>query len=288
MTKKYAFVVGIDSQWITEAKNYFANRKDKLYFGTNAGFSELPFQRVYFKINKTNYASYYAEFIEITRTNPVDFRLPSSASETFKYYYGFRNFRGLKEPIPLAKFIRYSSGEQLRNDFQGNAAVIDPLDQDDIFACDIDETQEKEVVVRKILRDSVIVKDLKNIYNNSCQICNKQINLRASMYSEAHHLQPLGKKKHNGPDIKENLIILCPNHHAEFDFGAIALNPKTLSIEHCNPNDEFMGEKLILKHPIDDKYIEYHYNNIFIKTKTKKLNGPVKTVNVPVYNFTRH
>ena len=143
MSKKYAFVVGIDSQWITEANNYFANGKDKLYFGTKAGFSKLPFQRVYFKINGKYCASYNAEFIEITRTNPVEFRLPSSASETYKYYYGFTNFREINEPIPLAKFIRNPSGKQLRNDFQGNAAVIDPLDQDDIFACDIDETEEK-------------------------------------------------------------------------------------------------------------------------------------------------
>ena len=270
MSKKYAFVVGIDSQWITEAKIYFASGKNILYFGTEAGFSKLPFQRVYFKVNKTNYASYNAEFIEITRTNPIEFRLPSSASETFKCYYGFKNFRELNEPIPLTKFIRHPSGKQLRNDFQGNAAVIDPLDQDDIFACDIDETEEKEVVVRKVLRDSVIVKDLKNIYNNSCQICNKQINLRDSMYSEAHHLQPLGKKRHNGPDIKENLIILCPNHHAEFDFGAIALNPITLIIEHCNPNDKFIGKEMILKHSIDNRYIEYHYNNIFIKNQNKE------------------
>ena len=97
MTKKYAFVVGIDSQWITEAKNYFANGKDKLYFTTNKDFTKLPFQSVYFKINgfKINgkyCASYKAEFIEITRTNPVEFRLPSSASETSKYYYGFTNF----------------------------------------------------------------------------------------------------------------------------------------------------------------------------------------------------
>lgn len=133
MSKKYAFVVGIDSQWITEANNYFAKGKDKLYFTTNKGFTKLPYQRVYFKINGSKIngkycASYNAEFIEITRTNPFEFRLPSYASETSKYYYGFRNFSKLKEPIPLTKFIRYPSREQLRNDFQGNAAVIDPLD----------------------------------------------------------------------------------------------------------------------------------------------------------------
>ena len=163
MSKKYAFVVGIDSQWITEAKQYFASGKDKLFFTTDAGFRKLPYQRVYFKINgsKINgkyYATYNAEFVEITRTNPFEFRLPGYASETADYYYGFRNFSKLKEPIPLTKFIRYLSGKQLGN-FQGNAAVIDPFDQEDIFACDIDETEEKEIVIRKVLRDSVIVRD---------------------------------------------------------------------------------------------------------------------------------
>jgi len=50
MSKKYAFVVGIDSQWITEAKQYFASGKDKLFFTTDAGFRKLPYQRVYFKL----------------------------------------------------------------------------------------------------------------------------------------------------------------------------------------------------------------------------------------------
>ncbi|MED0827669.1 HNH endonuclease [Bacillus pacificus] len=42
-------------------------------------------------------------------------------------------------------------------------------------------------------------------------------------YSEVHHIKPLGSP-HNGPDIHKNIIVLCPNHHALYNYGAIPLN----------------------------------------------------------------
>jgi putative restriction endonuclease len=44
------------------------------------------------------------------------------------------------------------------------------------------------------------------------------------------HIRPLGAP-HNGPDVKENIIIcLCPNHHVLFDSGAITLADDLLVI----------------------------------------------------------
>ncbi len=42
-------------------------------------------------------------------------------------------------------------------------------------------------------------------------------------YAEAAHVRPLGKP-HNGPDSP--MIILCPNHHLQFDRGIISLRPR--------------------------------------------------------------
>ena len=47
--------------------------------------------------------------------------------------------------------------------------------------------------------------------------------LSVIQYAEAHHLQPLGGD-HHGPDVIENIICVCPNHHALLDYFAISLS----------------------------------------------------------------
>ena len=64
---------------------------------------------------------------------------------------------------------------------------------------------------------------------------------------EGHHLKPLGEP-HNGPDIGENILILCPNLHAQCDFAAIRLEMKHLRM---HPS-----------HTIGADYIDYH-NRLF-------------------------
>jgi len=122
----------------------------------------------------------------------------------------------------------------------------------------------------RVLRDTELAKVLKRLYANKCQICGKKIVLKNSDYSEAHHIKPLGK--HSGTDSADNIIVLCPNHHVEFDYGAIAINPKTLQIiRRQNKNNEFKNEKIILnpKHKLNKKYLEYHLNKIFNNDKEK-------------------
>ncbi|MBT6251913.1 MAG: hypothetical protein HOI84_01280, partial [Flavobacteriaceae bacterium] len=40
------------------------------------------------------------------------------------------------------------------------------------------------------------------------------------------HIKPLGRP-HSGPDVKENLLCLCPNHHDQFDALAFSIEPST-------------------------------------------------------------
>src|SRR3989344_3366446 len=95
--------------------------------------------------------------------------------------------------------------------------------------------------ITRIVRDTKMVRELKIKYNWFCQICGKRIALpNSSYFAEGHHLIPLGGE-FNGPDIKENIIIVCPFHHAEFDYGSIAINPENGKIEHINKDYEFNG-----------------------------------------------
>jgi hypothetical protein len=101
--------------------------------------------------------------------------------------------------------------------------------------------------IHRIIRDTNIVSELKRLYSFRCQICETRIELPSGYYCEAHHLKPLGMP-HNGPDIKSNIIVVCPNHHVMLDYGAINLNKELLRLNN---------------HVISNEYIEYHNSEIY-------------------------
>ncbi len=100
--------------------------------------------------------------------------------------------------------------------------------------------------VHRILRDSNLVKELKRLYNFKCQICETRLELLSGYYCEVHHLKPLGNP-HNGPDRKDNMIVVCPNHHVLLDYLAINLELDSLRLK---------------KHDISGEYIDYHNEQI--------------------------
>jgi hypothetical protein len=119
-------------------------------------------------------------------------------------------------------------------------------------------------VTNRIIRDTQLVRDMKKEFHWRCQICNKTIILpEDKSYSEGHHLQPLGGE-YTGPDIRENIIILCPFHHAEFDYSSIAIHPETKKILHADSNNEFYDRDLAYKRDnLGKEFLEFHYKNIY-------------------------
>ncbi|WP_290995849.1 HNH endonuclease [Gordonibacter sp.] len=118
--------------------------------------------------------------------------------------------------------------------------------------------------VTRCVRDTKLSKNLKDKYKNVCQICGKSILLPSKRsYSEGHHIRPLGAG-HNGPDVRSNIMVLCPTHHVEFDYGCIAINPSSGRIEHIDSSNEYHN-----RHPfydreeLDRSFFEYHYQFIF-------------------------
>ena len=116
----------------------------------------------------------------------------------------------------------------------------------------------------RIIRDTKIIKELKEKYHHTCQICGMKIQMpNQKGYSEGHHLQKLGGL-HRGPDINENVIILCPNHHTEFDYGIIAINNGI--IQHIDPQNPFHGKPVAYtRSDLSEKYLKYHLKHIFNK-----------------------
>lgn len=124
--------------------------------------------------------------------------------------------------------------------------------------------QREDTVVSRIIRDTKLVRKIKKDSDYSCQICGLQIRLpNGNHYAEGHHLQPLGGV-HKGPDIQNNIIILCPNHHTEFDYGSIAIHPTSGQVVHADKENSFHGKSLTYtREDLGIDFIKYHYAHIF-------------------------
>ncbi len=106
----------------------------------------------------------------------------------------------------------------------------------------------------RILRDTDLARDVKEKHGHKCQICGHTILLpNGSFYAEAHHIQPLGGD-HRGLDVPANVLCLCPNHHAELDYGVRAISLADLN--------------LVQGHVIDQRYVDYHNSKIYKAQKT--------------------
>jgi hypothetical protein len=111
------------------------------------------------------------------------------------------------------------------------------------------EVRRSRIESYRILRDTALARTIKALHRNRCQICGTALSLAdGSSYGEAHHIKPLGRP-HNGPDIENNILVLCPNHHALCDLGAIQIH---LGDIRSRP-----------EHRISKEFIDYHNHKIF-------------------------
>lgn len=99
-----------------------------------------------------------------------------------------------------------------------------------------------------ISRNPNLVRGLKTLYGNTCQICGTKIKIKDEVfYSEVHHIKSLGQP-HNGPDSVKNMLVVCPNCHVMLDFKTIKILKDKI--------------KFLEPHKVDDSLIEYHNNNL--------------------------
>ena len=119
------------------------------------------------------------------------------------------------EHIPLVKeSTRSKQSEEVPEE-------ADPewLDQEGVDAV----VERREVERREQKRDRKKASALKRHYNYTCQLCETRLGIGENRYySEAAHIKGLGKP-HNGPDKIGNMLVLCPNHHLQFDRGVLRL-----------------------------------------------------------------
>jgi hypothetical protein len=157
----------------------------------------------------------------------------------------------IKRPPPRGIWRLTSDGikkaESLVHKYTALALVTETPQAKDFNAPS--ETSRIATTIYRVLRDTQLARRVKMLHNYECQICGETIKLSSGeKYAEAHHIKPLGTP-HNGPDIAENIICVCPNHHVKLDYGVMKL--------------ELSEIKVTSQHSIGTEYIDYHNQSVF-------------------------
>jgi putative restriction endonuclease len=111
--------------------------------------------------------------------------------------------------------------------------------------------------VMRVVRDTMVAVGVKALYDYTCQVCERQLALPGRVaYAEGAHIRPLGLP-HQGPDVPENVLCLCPNDHVRVDKGAIFLTDDLRVVDA--ETLEIVGR--LRRHPshqVDQAYVAYH------------------------------
>ncbi len=188
---------------------------------------------------------------DLLRLRPPSTREEDPWRYNTKTLYVISGCRELKSPVPYGALLKQSDEQPLRADFGYSYALVNVAGSGGEpgppirVASDIAAPPARiEAVVTRIVRDTSSTRQLKQLHDHRCQICSTRLSLSASQaYSEAHHMKPLGRP-HSGPDIAENILVLCPNCHVLCDHSAIALARETL--------------RTVPEHQVGDEFLAYH------------------------------
>jgi len=144
----------------------------------------------------------------------------------------------------LALIYEFVTGEPYKDSFDLND---DTKEQDQIIKeLNKEEEVSKEDIARELKnlkpkdpeivtfagksykRDNKTIAELKFLRDFKCQICGTTILKKDnSRYIEAAHIT---QKRNKGPETPDNILILCPNHYKEFDFGDMRIIEKNAEV----------------------------------------------------------
>lgn len=112
-------------------------------------------------------------------------------------------------------------------------------------------------MIVRCLQETEAGRQVKELYHYRCQICGVRLITPVGPYAEAAHIRPL-TAPHYGPDAAENILCLCPNHHALLIFGGIAIaDDLTLVGQEGRLTIDF-------RHRINREHIRYHRERCWI------------------------
>ncbi|WP_394324774.1 HNH endonuclease [Haloferax sp. ATB1] len=116
-----------------------------------------------------------------------------------------------------------------------------------------------ETTTSRIIRNTSLALELKEQYDYTCQLCgDRRQSAISTGYAECHHIRPLGGT-HRGPDTAENMLVLCPTCHADFDYGMVTIDCTSHEVVHQYDSSRD-GAQLTVQssHELDDSFLAYH------------------------------
>ncbi|MFJ5093508.1 HNH endonuclease [Streptomyces sp. NPDC088557] len=137
-------------------------------------------------------------------------------------------------------------------DYTTASGTTDPADGDGAAG----PAARRESTHSRVIRDSALTLKVKSLHENRCQACGLRLPTPRGDYSEAAHIRGLGRP-HHGPDVLSNLLVLCPNHHTQFDL--LGLYVDTDDTVRLTMDDSEVG--VLRRHPdhrIDPRHLARH------------------------------
>ncbi|WP_156755058.1 HNH endonuclease [Actinokineospora pegani] len=99
---------------------------------------------------------------------------------------------------------------------------------------------------------------VKRHHEDTCQLCGTRLALVGRHYSEAAHIRGLGAP-HDGPDVPENMLCLCPNCHKRFDAFALCIDPAGRVLQVSEGSTAVVGALTTRDgHEVDQACVAYH------------------------------
>ena len=120
----------------------------------------------------------------------------------------------------------------------------------------IGATVRRLITSERIVRDAGLAARIKRIYGFSCQVCGENLQSPSGLYVEAAHVKPLGTPD-DGPDMEENLLCLCPNHHKLLDTGGIVMDGD-MNVIHLVDLNVLGPLTVSRRHRLTQEYLAWH------------------------------
>jgi len=123
---------------------------------------------------------------------------------------------------------RTLSGDSVLDTFiKGNIGLKDKIMKLNSKMKGVRHERISSYVRNTIRKDTVLIKALKKHFGYMCQFPNCEVKIPkrdGGFYIEVAHIEPIHK---GGKSVLGNLLVLCPNHHKELDYGKLKITKQT-------------------------------------------------------------
>lgn len=144
-----------------------------------------------------------------------------------EYYEGIQKvtmhkMRGIHEKYSIVRMESPDEFEQqeiIKEFKRQNKSREDIIKE--LKSLNLNEPEIVKVSTKTYKRDNRTIAQIKILRDFKCQICQNTIKKKdGTYYIEAAHIEPKHKK---GVESADNIVLLCPNHHKEFDLGELVI-----------------------------------------------------------------